>query len=171
MTNTDLRQTLLNDLTTLKRNLEVVPRAVLRTKYKKPYAALCQNISNNASAYAKSIVFSDIRIRADLQKEAIPLIQHVIDTSGVLPSMTKALFGKQDLEAFEQLILWLKQHIQRTLQPFYARHMGVYVSVENPKSPLPYSAANGCVWTNGAWIPVEQTENKIFLVFSDKAKA
>ncbi len=171
MTNNDLRQTLLNDLTTLKRNLEVVPRAVLRTKYQKPYAALCQNISIQATAYAKSIIFSDIRIRADLQKEAVPLIQHVIDTSGVLPAMTAALFGKQDLAAFEQLILWLKQNIQLALQPLYAKHMGVYVSVKNIKSPLPYSEANGCVLLNGAWIPVEQTENKVFLVFSDKAKA
>ena len=56
MDNNILRQALMKDLDTLKRNLKAVPREVLRTKYRKPYTKLCQDISANATAYVRVLL-------------------------------------------------------------------------------------------------------------------
>ena len=45
----ELRKTLAIHLDTLKRNREAVPLEVLKTKYKKPYDKLKQDISSAAS--------------------------------------------------------------------------------------------------------------------------
>ena len=118
MDNNALRQTLIKDLDTLRSNLNIVSREVLKTKYKKPYKKLCLNISTNATAYAKSIVLSDIRIRKDFQNDVVPIIQNTIDNSGLLRQMSKVLFYRQDIVEFEKLALELKLQIQNALKPF-----------------------------------------------------
>ena len=47
----ELRTTLVNHLETLRRNLQVVSMEVLKTKYKKPFDALRQDICKAATAY------------------------------------------------------------------------------------------------------------------------
>ena len=46
----ELRTTLVNHLETLRRNLQVVSMEVLKTKYKKPFDALRQDICKAATA-------------------------------------------------------------------------------------------------------------------------
>lgn len=48
-----LREELEKHLDTLRRNLEVVPMDVLKTKYKKPYQELKESICKAATAYAQ----------------------------------------------------------------------------------------------------------------------
>ena len=49
----ELRTTLVNHLETLRRNLQVVSMEVLKTKYKKPFDALRQDICKAATAYTR----------------------------------------------------------------------------------------------------------------------
>ena len=48
----ELRTTLVNHLETLRRNLQVVSMEVLKTKYKKPFDALRQDICKAAFWYS-----------------------------------------------------------------------------------------------------------------------
>lgn len=173
MDNNTLRQVLMTDLNTLKRNIDAVSRDVLKTKYKKPYTKLCQGISTNATAYVKSITLSDIRIRKDYQNDVVPLIQNTIDNSGLLRQMSVVLFNKQDIVEFEKLTLVLKQQIQNALKPYYEKHMGLYMPVDNPpnssKHPEPYCEVNGCIFKDGTWIPLEQVFDR-FVIIPSKMK-
>ena len=172
MDHNTLRQVLIKDLNTLKRNLAAVPREVLKTKYRKPYTKLCQDISTNATAYVKHITLSDIRIRADYQNEGVPLIQNIIDNSGLLHKMSTALFRKQDIAELDQLALALKQQIQDTLKPFYENHMGLYMPVDSSKNPSklpePYCEVNGCILRDGIWIPLEKVCNRFMIIPNEK---
>lgn len=168
MDNNTLRQVLIKDLDTLKRNLNAVPREILKTKYRKPYAKLCQDISTNATAYVKNITLSDIRIRVDYQNECIPLIQNIVDNSGLLKKMSTALFTNQDITEFDKLALELKQQIQNVLKPFYDNHMGLYVAIDSapdlPKLPKPYCEVNGCILKDGVWVPLEKFYDRFILI-------
>lgn len=169
MDNNTLRQALMKDLNTLKRNIEAVSREVLKSDYKKPYKKLCQNISTNATAYAKSITLSDMRIRKEYQNDVVPLIQNAIDNSGLLRQMSKTLFYRQDIVEFEKLALILKQQIQTELKPFYEKHMGLYMAVGNStKRPEPYCEVNGCIFKVGTWIPLEKVCDRFMIIPSEK---
>ncbi len=174
MEQNDLRTVLADKLNTLKCNLDFVPREVLKTKYKGGYDKLCGEISSYATAYVKTAVLSDIRIHTDFQRELVPLIQETIDRSGLLRQMSSALFGRQDLAELDRLALELKHRIQNVLEPICRRHMGIYVSMGSPQrspQPLPYCRVNGCLLVNGTWIPVEQTGDKLLIIFSGEQTA
>ena len=57
----ELRTTLVNHLETLRRNLQVVSMEVLKTKYKKPFDVLRQDICKAATAYTRFLVFDGMR--------------------------------------------------------------------------------------------------------------
>ena len=59
----ELRTTLVNHLETLRRNLQIVSMEVLKTKYKKPFDALRQDICKAATAYTRFLVFDGMRIK------------------------------------------------------------------------------------------------------------
>ena len=58
-----LREELEKHLDTLRRNLEVVPMDVLKTKYKKPYQELKESICKAATAYTRHVSLGGIRIK------------------------------------------------------------------------------------------------------------
>lgn len=172
MENNDLRKILVAHLDTLKRNLDVVPREVLKTKYKKPYNKLCQDISISATAYVKKITLSDIRIRIDFQNEAVPLIENAIQQSGLLRQISAAAFRRQDIAEIDKLALELRQRIQDALKPFYEKHLGLYLSAEcfanPPKPPELYCEATGCILHDGAWIPLETKGDKLLIFLKER---
>ena len=69
MENTELRKALEEYLDLLKRNLAVASLETLKTKYKKPFDELRQNISTTATAYVKQVTLDNIRIRADFMAD------------------------------------------------------------------------------------------------------
>lgn len=172
MENNDLRKTLAGHLDTLKRNLDAVPKEVLKTKYKKPFDKLCQDISTTATAYVKQVTLSEIRIRLDLQDEAIPLINSAIQKTGLLWQISAAAFRRQDMEEIDKLALELKLQIQDALKPFYERHLGLYLSAEcfddPPKPPELYCEATGCILRDGVWIPLETKGDKLLIFLKEK---
>ena len=157
-----LREELAGLLSTLKHNREKVPLDVLKTKYKKGYDALCASISRSASDYAKQVALRGIRIHRDCLEEAISIISGAIAESGILNQLAAAAFRHQDIAEFDSLARALREKLLAELEPFYMRHLGLYITqecLENPDvAPLLYCTANHCIWQDGKWIPLELYE-------------
>lgn len=174
MKSSELRKSLEEYLDLLKRNLAVASLEVLKTRYKKPFDELRNNISTTATAYVKQITLENIRIRADFLEEAQPLIQAAIDQSGILKQISAAAFKRQDIAEIDQLALELKKQIHETLIPFYDRHICLYLDDEcfgkPPKAPKFYNVASGCMWKNNEWTPAEVAEGVILLPALDKPR-
>ena len=154
-----LREELAKLLQTLKHNREKVPLNVLKTKYKKGYSGLCAGIKRRASDYARKIALSGIRIHRDYLDEAIPIVNKTIEQSGILKQLSKAAFSHQDIAEFDSLAGNLREKILADLEPFYARHLALYITqecLENPDiPPLIYCVASHCFWQDEQWIPLE----------------
>lgn len=172
---TELRQTLVSYLDTLQRNLAVVSLEILKTKYKKPFNDLCQKIRLSASAYVKQVALKDIRIHSKYLAETVPLIESAIRQSGILPMVTAAAFRRQDITEIDTLASELKIYILEALEPFFARHMGLYVSKEclaDPeRQPELYNDVTGCVLLDGIWVPLPHQNNLLFLTIKEKTNS
>ena len=146
-------------LITLKNNRDKVPLDVLKSRYKSGYESLCQNISKTSSDYVKQVLFHGLRIHKDYQNEILPVIRRVIQESGLLKKLSTAAFHKQDLSEFVALTFQLKDKIVDTLDSFYGIHTGLYLTPEclefADAFPEFYCFANGCIWHDGQWIPLE----------------
>lgn len=163
----ELRKELAAQLELLKRNLAAVSEEILKTKYKKPYDELREQIRSTASAYVKSITLQDIRILRTYFEEAKPLITEAIHQSDKMKQISRAAFKKQNVEEIEQLALGLKAEIETALKPFYDKYLCLYLTEEcfadPPKTPELYNEATGCIWKDGSWIPF-QTEGPAVLL-------
>ena len=116
METTTLRNTLITHLDTLRRNLAVVSREELKTRYRKPYDALVQDISDSASAYVKQIALADLCIRQECLPEILPVISNVVQSSGLLKQISAAAYRRQDIREIDQLALTLKKQIEDALR-------------------------------------------------------
>ena len=154
-----LREELAKLLSTLKHNREKVPLDVLKTRYKKGYAALCADIKRKASDYAAKVALNGIRIYKDYLDEAVPIINGTIESSGILKQLSGAAFSRQDIAEFDSLAGTLREKILASLEPFYEKHLALYITPEcldDPdKLPLIYCVASNCFWQDGKWIPLE----------------
>lgn len=154
-----LREELAKLLTTLKHNREKVLLEVLKTKYRKGYTGLCADIKCKASDYAAKVALRGIRIHKDYLDEAVPIVNGTIERSGTLKQLSRAAFSHQDITEFESLALTLRQKILTDLEPFYAKHLGLYITqecLENPDiPPMIYCSASHCIWQDGKWVPLE----------------
>lgn len=159
MSDEELRAELAKHLDTLRRNLEVVSVSVLKTKYRKPYEVLCQDICKAATAYTKQIALQGFRIRKEYFPLALPIIQSAIDQSGLLKLISIAAFRNQNIQEIDKLAVSLRNHIQASLEPFYTPYLYLYVTEEcfcdPPKKPEIYNYANGCIWVDGVWTPFD----------------
>lgn len=100
----ELRTTLVNHLETLRRNLQVVSMEVLKTKYKKPFDALRQDICKAATAYTRFLVFDGMRIKHKYFDEAVPYIDTAVKQTKRLKQISDAAFQRQDKEIFPAII-------------------------------------------------------------------
>ena len=175
MKKNELRTALDGHLDTLKRNLAVVSLEELRTRYKKPFDELRHNISTTATAYVKQAALENLRIRQDFLEEARPIIQDTIDQSGLLRQISEAAFRRQDMDEIDRLVLDLKFRISLALDPFYERHLRLYMKKTPPGIQPPpaefYNEATGCIWRNGAWVPMEVGRDAVLLPVLNIPKA
>ena len=159
-----LREELSKLLTTLKHNRDKVPIDVLKTKYKNGYDTLCEGIRRSASDYAKHITLCGIRIHEDYLDEAVSIINGAIEHCGILKQLSKAAFSHQDINEFDSLAGTLREKILADLEPFYMKHLGLYITLECLEDPgvepLIYCVASDCVLQDGKWIPVELYESR-----------
>lgn len=166
--------TLVNHLETLRRNLQVVSMEVLKTKYKKPFDVLRQDICKAATAYTHFLVFDGMRIKHKYFDEAVPYIDTAVKQTKRLKQISDAAFHRQDIDEIESLALALRKEIEAALQPFYMRHMCLYVTPEcfddPPKTPEVYNDATACVWRDGTWQLLEDTSEGFLLFVQSKSK-
>ncbi|MDE6641741.1 MAG: hypothetical protein K2K63_14595 [Acetatifactor sp.] len=170
-----LRNALMTHLNTLSRNLAIVSREELKTRYRKPYYALVRDISTSASAYVKQIALAGLRIRQEYLPEAVPVINNAIQASGLLMQISAAAYQRQDIQEIEQLALALKKLIEDALVPIYEKHMGLYLSDEcfgtSPQAPQLYNHVNGCVMQDGKWIPLDTGKKYSFFTLHLKERS
>ncbi len=175
MEKNELRTALEGHLDTLRRNLAVVSLEELKTKYKKPFDELRHNISATATAYVKQATLEGLRIRQDFLEEARPIIQDAIDQSGLLRQISEAAFRRQDMDEVDRLALDLKGRISLALAPFYESHIRLYMKKTPPGMQPPpagfYNEATGCIWRDGAWVPMEIGRDAVLLPVQDIPKA
>lgn len=147
---------------TLQRNKEQVPAELLQTKYKKGYFSLIGNLKQLSSDYACFLVLHDIRIHRDYLDEVTALIKRRIDTTGILPQLSAAIFQQYDITQFEALAASLRAEINEELDFFYGRRCCLFFSeecLENPAIPPEiYCPVNGCFWLDGKWFSKENKE-------------
>lgn len=157
-----LRDTLQKLMQTLQKNKEQVPAELLRTKYRKGYFSLINNLKQTASDYAGFLILHDIRIHLAYLDEITALIQRIMDSSGILPQLSAAVFQQYDIKQFEALAQSLRIEVMNELELFYGRCCCLFFSeecLENPAAvPEIYCPVNGCIWLNGEWLPAEITE-------------
>ncbi|MBD5512694.1 MAG: hypothetical protein HDR08_15825 [Lachnospiraceae bacterium] len=169
------RNTLMTHLNTLSRNLAVVSRRELKTRYRKPYYALLRDIAASASAYVKQIALADLRIRQEYLPEAVPAINNAIQASGILKQISAAAYRRQDIQEIEQLALTLKRLIEDALMPIYEKHLGLYLSNEcfgaSAQVPQLYNHVNGCIMQDGKWIPLDTGKKYSFFTLHSKERS
>lgn len=166
-----MRTVLEDHLDTLERNIEAVSLPVLKTKYKKPYERLCKDIKTATADYVTGVIFQDFRLKKVYLEEVVPIIQAAIRQSGLVPQIHVAAL-RQDLSVMDNLAADLRTNVKKALEPFYEKHLCLYVTDEclgeNPKTPDIYNDATGCILRNGAWIPMDNTENAVLLFVNHK---
>lgn len=170
----ELRETLAAYLANLKANQEAVPLELLKTKYKKPYDKLRQDIARTASAYVKKIALQGIRLRKDLFYENRQKIQNTIYQSGILKQISDAAFHRQDIVEIDALALKLQECIAAVLKPVYDQYLCLYITEEcfadPPKIPEIYNEASACIYRDGRWIPWELEKGALLMYVYTKSE-
>ena len=87
-----LREELEKHLDTLRRNLEVVPMDVLKTKYKKPYQELKESICKAATAYTRHVSLGGIRIKQKYGDEATSYANEAVIDTQCLKRISEAAY-------------------------------------------------------------------------------
>ena len=80
---------------TLQRNKEQVPAELLQTKYKKGYFSLIDKLKQLSSGF---LILHGIRIHQDYLDEVTALIKRRIDTTGILPQLSAAVFHQYNIK-------------------------------------------------------------------------
>jgi len=156
-----LREELEKHLDTLRRNLEVVPMDVLKTKYKKPYQELKESICKASTAYTRHVSLGGIRIKQKYGDEATSYANEAVKDSQCLKRISEAAFERQDMNEIAALAKQLREEILQVLHVFYLQNMCIYVSKEcmsdHHLAPEVYNDATAQVWRNGEWQTMEDT--------------
>ena len=159
-----LRDLFLQQLNLLKLNREKVPLDILKTEYKAGYEKLCRDLKTNGSLYAKQLTLSGIRFHKDYIQEGAERINRIIEQSGLMKQLSKAVFVYQDIVDFEIICGKLQAEISREADVFYREHLGILITEEclvSPDTlPMVFSMVNGCVLVDDKWIPKEEFTKK-----------
>lgn len=160
-----LRDLFLQQLNLLKVNREKVPLDILKTEYKAGYEKLCRDLKTNGSLYAKQLTLSGIRFHKDYIQEGAERINRIIEQSGLMKQLSKAVFVYQDIVDFEIICGKLQAKISREADVFYREHLGILITEEclvSPDTlPMVFSMVNGCVLVDDKWIPKEEFTKKL----------
>ena len=162
-----LRGELEKHLDTLRRNLAVVSKEVLKTKYEKPYQELKDNICKTATAYTRYVVLGDILIKRKYYDEAENYLNEVCKSTQCLKKISEAAFDRQDMDEIAAWARQFRKEVEQCLHIFYLQHMKLYISQaclgEHHQVPEIYNDATAQVWRNGEWLRMEDTSAGVLL--------
>jgi len=129
----ELREALLQPMTTLRNNLNKVPLDALKTKYKQGYDALILKLQNAASDYALLLVFHSIRIPRDSLEECTQAMNQLIQETGVLKRLSHAVYKTQDIDAFEREAFAMRKIVLKELAARYGEQV---ITADETRQPL-----------------------------------
>lgn len=154
-----LRDQFVKQLNTLKLNREMVPLNVLKTEYKKGYEKLCKDLKFTGTKYAKQLTLTEIRFQKEYVQEGADRINRIIEQSGLMRQLSKAIFSEQNIDHFEALCSELRLKIQNEANLFYREHLGLFITedclLSTNSLPMVFSFVNGCVLIEDKWVPKE----------------
>lgn len=162
-----LRKELEKHLDTLRRNLAAVSKEELKTKYKKPYQELKDNICKAATDYTRYVALSGILIKQKYDDDANSYVREVSKSTQCLDKISEAAFDRQDMDEIAVLARQFREEIEQSLHVFYLQHMKLYISQEclgdHHQVPEIYNDVTAQVWRNGEWQRMEDTSAGILL--------
>lgn len=162
MPDNDPKENLRNLLQKLKRNLEFMPKEQLKIQYSQGYSALCNDISIAVEVYAKSIMFSGIRIHSDYVSDAIKIIQKLLRSTALSKKLSNAAFVNMDIDEITKLAVQFHSLLQDALMPLYCSHISLLLIPEcleePPAYPLIYSKVNNSIYHDHTWTEIIQVK-------------
>lgn len=102
----------------LKTNKEKVPEELLVTKYRKSYGKLKQQVRKLAEEYAQLYVLYGIRFQKKDRQELADAINKAIRQSSLMPRISRAVYGHQDLEELMALLDSLEKLVWDAAMPY-----------------------------------------------------
>ena len=136
----ELRDALLQPMTTLRNNLSKVPRSVLKTRYKQGYDTLILKLRKAASEYAIFLIFHDIRIQEKYNQDCLREVESLIKSSKIQKELSYAVYKTQDIIAFEHSVFAFRKVILQELSAQYGNRVLMPV--------------------NGTWTPITEINPK-----------
>ena len=98
----ELRKTLCERLEKLRRNLELYPRQVLKTVYRKGYEALSREIGALLAEYVLETAFHGFYpLKSDVE-EISAAVYRVVEESGIQSEISSAAYERQDINEIDR---------------------------------------------------------------------
>ena len=120
------------------------------------------NCVYNWTGDRKTVRFATANAVKSVTAHEVININETIAESGILRQLAAAAFRHQDIAEFDTLAGALRERLLAELEPFYMRHLGLYITqecLEDPDAaPLLYCTASHCIWQDGKWSPLELYE-------------
>ena len=156
----ELRKTLCERMDKLRRNLELYPRQVLKTVYRKGYEALSREIGALLAEYVLETAFHGFYpLKSDVE-EISAAVYRVVEESGIQSEISSAAYERQDINEIDRLAEKMRRLTEAALEPFYPRYICLYLKDDcfddSPACPEIRNLLTGCVWQNGRWIRKER---------------
>ena len=156
----ELRKTLCERLEKLRRNLELYPRQVLKTVYRKGYEALSREIGALLAEYVLETAFHGFYpLKSDVE-EISAAVYRVVEESEIQSEISSAAYERQDINEIDRLAEKMRRLTEAALEPFYPRYICLYLKddcfADPPACPEIRNLLTGCVWRNGRWIRKER---------------
>lgn len=156
----ELRKTLCERLEKLRRNLELYPRQVLKTVYRKGYEALSREIGALLAEYVLETAFHGFYpLKSDVE-EISAAVYRVVEESGIQSEISAAAYEHQDINEIDRLAEKLRRLTEAALEPFYSRYICLYLKddcfADPPACPEIWNLLTRCIWQNGKWVRKER---------------
>lgn len=151
----ELRKTLCERLEKLRRNLELYPRQVLKTVYRKGYEALSREIGALLAEYVLETAFHGFYpLKSDVE-EISAAVYRVVEESEIQSEISSAAYERQDINEIDRLAEKMRRLTEAALEPFYPRYICLYLKddcfADPPACPEIWNLLTGCIWQNGKW--------------------
>lgn len=157
---TELRKTLCERLDKLKRNLELYPRQVLKTVYKKGYEALVREINTLLAEYVAETAFGGFYPLKSDAEEISGAVYRVVEESGIQSEISAAAYERQNINEIDRLAEKLRRLTEAALEPFYSRYICLYLKddcfADSPACPEIWNLLTRSIWQNGKWVRKER---------------
>ena len=156
----ELRKTLCERLEKLRRNLELYPRQVLKTVYRKGYEALSREIGALLAEYVLETAFHGFYPLKSDDEEISAAVYRVVEESEIQSEISSAAYERQDINEIDRLAEKMRRLTEAALEPFYPRYICLYLKddcfADPPACPEIRNLLTGCVWQNGKWVRKER---------------